>query len=180
MSFGAKRLCDPELIRERSIMREHLFRGKLKNKEKWMDKGEWIEGSLLCYDVEGMIACRIIESLLTGGREARAIAYEVDPETVCEYTGEIDKNNRRIFENDITKLVLSNGEVRYFRVSFKKVVRKVLCHPDFDDDIAKVELNAVCFEWNGYELFPCIDDNGVSDASKMEVVGNIFDDPELM
>jgi len=77
-------------------------------------------------------------------------------------------------------LVLPDGEVRYFKVSFKKVIRKVLCHPDFDDDVAKVELNAICFEWNGYELFPCIDKNGISDISKMEVVGNIFDNPELI
>lgn len=60
------------------------------------------------------------------------------------------------------------------------IERKVLCHPDFDDDVEKVELNAICFEWNGYELFPCIDKNGVSDISKMEVIGNIFDNPELL
>lgn len=55
-----------------------------------------------------------------------------------------------------------------------------LCHPDFDDAVAKVELNAVCFEWNGYELFPCIDENGISDVAKMERAGNIFDNPELL
>lgn len=162
MSFGAKRLCDPELIRERSIMREHLFRGKLKNKEKWMDKGEWIEGSLLCYDVEGMIACRIIESLLTGGREARAIAYEVDPETVCQYTGLADKNGRKIFEGDIIEI---RNKKRHF--------------------LSQIEWDCTCGGFlfrdtkEGSECgLDAITPFGIYGAVK--VIGNIFDNKELM
>lgn len=56
----------------------------------------------------------------------------------------------------------------------------MLCHPDFDDDVAKVELNAVCFEWYNYELFPCINENGESDVSKMKIIGNFFDNLELL
>ena len=105
---------------------------------------------------------------------------EVDPETVFQYTGLTDKNGRKIFEGDIVKLVLPDGEIRYFKVSIKSVVRKVLCHPDFDDEFSKVEITGVVFEWNGYELFPCIDTYGVPDYRMMEVIGNIFDNPELM
>lgn len=122
----------------------------------------------------------VFEQMTDWGLPNRHLRAEILPDTLCQCTGMPDKNRKMIWENDITKLVLPNGEVRYFKVSFKKVIRKVLCHPDFDDDVAKVELNAICFEWNGYELFPCIDENGISDVSKMEVVGNIFDNPELL
>lgn len=146
-------------------MREILFRGKR------IDNEEWVKGDLIH---EPFGTC--IQSVKNGCRRK----YKVYGATICQYTGLTDKNGKKIWENDITKLVLPDGEIRYFKVSFQKVIRKVLCHPDFDDYVAKVELNAICFEWNGYELFPCIDENGLSDVSKMEVVGNIFDNPELM
>lgn len=152
-------------------------------KAKRTDNGEWLKGNL----VSTISGARFIlpsdsEVYIPKGKNTiySTEFYRVGPSTICWCTGRKDKNGTLIWENDITKLVLSDGEVRYFKVSFKKVIRKVLCHPDFDDDVAKVELNAICFEWNGYELFPCIDENGVSDVSKMEVVGNIFDNPGLL
>ncbi len=104
----------------------------------------------------------------------------IDPETVCQYTGLNGMHGIWIFDGDIVKLVLPDGEIRYFKVSIKSVVRKVLCHPDFDDEFSKVEITGVVFEWNGYELFPCVDTYGVPDYRMMEVIGNIFDNPELI
>lgn len=163
--------------------REILF------KAKRIDNGEWINGDLITTPFIRNETQENIPYILDITKayyycfedlsEENGI-FEVDPDTLCQCTGLTDKNGKKIWENDITKLVLPDGEIRYFKVSFKKVIRKVLCHPDFDDDVAKVELNAICFEWNRYELFPCIDENGVSDISKMEVVGNIFDNPELL
>ncbi len=143
-------------------------------KAKCLDNGEWVKG-LPSYDING----NITELEIYKGF-ANCEIVEIDPSTICQCTGLPDKNSKKIWENDITRLVLPNGEVRYFKVSFKKVVREVVCHPDFDDDVAKVELNAVCFEWNGYDLFPCVDVAGISDVAKMAVVGNIFDNPELL
>ena len=160
------------------MSREILFKAKRK------DNGEWAEGCLLISDEryfiipEFGVSCIEEVKYRTADNLITLYAFEVIAETVCQYTDLTDKSGKRIWENDITKLVLPNGEVRYFKVSFKKVIRKVLCHPDFDDVVAKVELNAICFEWNGYELFPCIDESGVSDVSKMEVIGNIFDNTE--
>lgn len=158
-------------------------------KAKRTDNGEWVEGNLVRSEdaVDGYKA--IIIPITKGymfiiGGTRGTLGFKnwhiVDHSTICQCTGLEDKNSKLVFENDITKLILPDGEVRYFKVSFKKVIRKVLCHPDFDDDVARVELNAICFEWNGYELFPCIGEKGVSDISKMEVVGNIFDNPELL
>lgn len=107
-------------------------------------------------------------------------SYLVLPDTVSRWTDYYDVNGDKIFENDITKLVLPNGEVRYFKVSIKKIVREVKNHPDFVGEYSKVMLNTVCFEWNGFSLLPCIDENGIVDCTKMEVVGNIFDNPDLL
>ena len=85
-------------------------------------------------------------------------------------TGLFDKNGNPIKIGDKTKLVLDNGEVREFDVCFKTVTRTVKCHPDFDDEYSKVAITGVVFCWNGYDLFPCVDENGVMDTSKMEVI----------
>lgn len=190
MPFGAKRLCDQELIGERSIMREHLFRGKLKNKEKWMDKGEWIKGSLLCYDVEGMIACRIIESFLTGGEEARAIAYEVDPETVCQYTGLHDNTKWEELREYEQKRFLSEWNIKKNRKNIQEDWngRKI-----FEGDIISAwsegtnAIGEVKQRIDGlWIIYPawqkqimwklCPNDKG---ETEVKIIGNIFDDPEL-
>ena len=85
-------------------------------------------------------------------------------------TGFFDKNGKSIKIGDRTRLVLEDGEVREFDVRLKTVTRIVKCHPDFDDEDAKVAITGVVFCWNGYDLFPCADENGVLDTSKMEVI----------
>lgn len=85
-------------------------------------------------------------------------------------TGLFDKNGKQIKVGDRTKLVLDDGEVREFDVCLKTVNRIVKCHPDFDDEYSKVAITDFVFCWNGYDLFPCVDGNGISDVLKMEVV----------
>lgn len=90
-------------------------------------------------------------------------------------TGFIDKNGTPINIGDRTRLVLDSGEVREFDVCFKKVTRIVKNHPDFIDGHSHVEITGIVFCWNGYDLFPCVDENGVSDVSKMEVIAKTDD-----
>lgn len=144
-------------------------------KAKRTDNGEWVIGGLVRYGFTEREKYYIVPSYASD-----LYALEIDPSTICWCTGLKDKNGKLIWENDIVELVLGSGEVRYFKVLYKRVIRKVICHPDFDDDVAKVELNAICFEWNEYELFPCIDEYGISDVRKMEIVGNVFTNPELL
>jgi len=73
------------------LNREILF------KAKRLDNGEWVEGYYIgpigALDVHEI--CDIHD--ITGTR------VEVDPSTVCEYTGLTDKNGKKIFEGDIVR-----------------------------------------------------------------------------
>ena len=105
--------------------------------------------------------------------------FIVDDETVGQFTGLKDKNGREIYENDITELEV-DGNIRRFVVKIKIIVRELVSHPSFFEETAKVAITGVVFEWNGFELFPCVDENGQVDNEKMVVVGNIYEHPHLL
>lgn len=73
-------------------MREILF------KAKRIDNGEWAEGYYVKkYDLLGNE-----EHLIFHADSYKVWEYvEIDPETLCRFTGRCDKNGNRIWENDI-------------------------------------------------------------------------------
>lgn len=66
-------------------MREILFKAK-----RWRD-GKWVYG-----DLNNLQDSVIIHWYNNGCR----VSDEVDPSTVCQYTGLTDKNGKKIFEGD--------------------------------------------------------------------------------
>ena len=133
-------------------MREILFRGKR------LDNGEWIAGHLLKYE-DG--SARMVSSntdIFCYEKDEsiiQTVAHRVDPKTVGQYTGFVDENSRKIFEGDI--LSVYNSKAFLFVV-----------------------------EWNGNQYVLKCTTNGVSDnilnviesPEDVEVVGNIYDNPE--
>ena len=145
-------------------MREILFRGKR------ADNGEWEYGDLWCNPYGKRVVCivsPINDQGTTGGNE-------VIPETVGQYTGLTDKNGRRILEGDILQgeqyPFNSDGEYNYFAE---------VCYWD----------NAPEF---GIYIFknPKANIRGISEGNTCdmqdwesidwEIIGNIYDNPELM
>ena len=149
-------------------MREILFRGKR------IDSGEWVYGTMY------KIAIDINPFILTVGK--RGCSYQVDEETVGQYTGLIDKNGVKIFEGDIVDLFGMNGKVVQdcgaFGIAFMKTI-------DYDLLESKMPFNNsanFCFSDNFISLWEIFwnyeqDDNPLYDV---EVIGNIMDNPELL
>lgn len=86
-------------------------------------------------------------------------------------TGLFDKNGTPINIGDKTRLVLDDGEVREFDVCFKTVQRTTIkTLRGFYPESVDVSITGIFFCWNGNDLLPCVDADGVSDTEKMEVI----------
>ena len=130
-------------------MREILFRGK------WKNSGEWVYGNLFNPDKTDTPT-----QICIGTYIART-CYEIDPETVCQYTGLTDKNGRKIFEGDIVVFAdFFNDEIHRGVVYW--------CDLAFWFD---------CTETEGDEGIYSL---AYISANILEVIGNIYDNPELL
>lgn len=160
-------------------MREILF------KAKQIDNGEWIEGSLIDLDIDNGY-CYIVPPykkasilpiifLITDRMKL------VDPETLCRFTGLCDKNGNKIWKNDILMchgnpkdlVKAAFGEFGVRNIETGSIVDKVVgWHYEVvpTDAISRCEPFCWPMPLTEYYIERC----------EMEVVGNIFDNPELL
>lgn len=138
-------------------MRNIIFKAKT-------ESGRWIEGDLIHYE-SGEMA--IVEKPFSKyGMEATEIARrtEVIPETVCQYTGLTDKNGNKIWENDVVRCYADTDDLGNDLYFFYQILWHELYHCWWLSDIHTLEDEYL------HQYIP----------SNIEVIGNIFDNPELM
>ena len=137
-------------------MKEILFRAKQ------IDDGEWVEGYYAMMGKGNLIRHYIVQNCALTGlfEDPEDNMYfndvEIDPETLCQYTGLNDGNGKRIWENDIVKHERSDtiGTVKWYQEDYVG-----WCV----DDV-------------------CIDEQQFTDEmwNECEVIGNAFDDKHLL
>lgn len=148
-------------------MQEILFRAKT------IGSGEWLEGyyykmSETTYAFEEDYAKYpvpthhyiLVERMTDWGLPNRILQAEVDPETVSQYTGLTDKNGRKIFEGDIL-----SGE-RYHDWGQGGEYAPDKCVIKWNEK--RAGFDPLCW-WDDYH----------HDLKDYEVIGNIFDNPEI-
>lgn len=151
-------------------MREILFRGKRVN------SGDWVQGDLRQVDAEAYILdYDISDDGISQERRLFDIAYHVDPATIGQFTGLIDKKGKRVFEGDIIKLVTADYEEITITCEFGPVRRQI-----FENE---VEITGFYFvrSNDGRKTFPITRNYlGKHDTEIWEVIGNIHDNPDLL
>ena len=144
--------------------REILFKAKRK------DNGKWVEGYYCKLDETTYCISEdyerhpvpthhyiLYETMTDWGLPNRFLQFEIDPDTLCQYTGLTDKNGKRIWENDICDT---------FENDSKEMLRNVV---KFEDGCFKVfKKHYLSMHLDCYE------------ESDLKVVGNIFDNPDLL
>lgn len=138
-----------------SDMREILFKAKRKY------NGEWVEGYYAMLGVGDIVRHYIIQNCAVAKlfEKPEDNMYfndiEIDPDTLCQYTGLTDKNDQKIWENDILKW------------RFKRVQKE-------DYHISQVVWNSF------YSAFKISVSGGFAklrEDIEYEAIGNIFDNP---
>jgi len=137
------------------MKREILFRAQL------LDSKEWIEGYYYLAFKDDSEA--FILSINDG------VVYQVNPETVCQFTGLTDKNGTKIFESDIIKATSGRSYVIIFTTWTHDEKRN-----KFLTD--RYEFTGWCISKDG--INPC--DTLDSETLLGEKIGNIYDNSELL
>lgn len=158
-------------------MREVLFRGKR------LDNGDWVDGYLYEHEppLVGIVSEKdepeaskwfIARTGFADWNMPRPVELvEVDPSTVCQYTGLKDKNGERIFEGDMIKPF--DDEIDKMVVEFH-YGQFLLCLYGERGYLAE-------YGWEEEGNYGCFESEPLSSyGDGIEIIGNIHDNPEFM
>lgn len=133
-------------------MAEVLFKGKT------LTGNKWVEGGF----VEKICQNSIINTWIVPKyqNEDNLRNVMVDRHSICQFTGRYDKRNRKIFENDIVAMNLCISRNHYVQIL---------------GYVAYNEKTASFVAYFGEDMLLSL-----SESDKFEVIGNRFDNPELL
>ena len=131
----------------------YLFRGKR------TDNGEWVQGALFNGESHCIIGQEIKFSPYAE-HECKIVGHEVDRDTICQCTGLKDKNGKLIWENDVVRVCWQDNEAQCEEIA-QVTLDKFGYYPWLDE-----------YHCDGCDLF--------YEVLDIEVIGNIFDNPELL
>ena len=143
-------------------MREILFRGKR------TDNGEWIEGFYSAEEYNPYIGK--IEYIPRIQIIGKCVSLGVIPETVGQYTGLTDNNNRKIFEGDIVKCTDTINDFE-----FNAVVE--FGNPNGEYNWG-YQLKFISGEESNFDILCWVDMEET--GAYIEIIGNVHDNPELL
>lgn len=144
-------------------------------KAKRTDNGKWIIGGLVRYGFAGREKYYIVPNYASD-----SYALEIDPSTICWYTGLKDKNGRLIWENDILMchgnaedlVKAAFGEFNIINAETLEVVDRVIgWHYEVVPTDALSKCEPFCLSMPLTEEYV--------KACEFEVVGSVFDNPGL-
>lgn len=144
-------------------MREILFKAKTTKKDnpKHEFNEKWVEGNLILCGEKAYIH-PISNKIRTTGEIGRIIVlHEVIHNTLCQYTGLTDKNGQKIWENDICDRKEKHPEI----VTYNKGDWQL----DYSYALGKEKHFCAC----NLGFYVC-------ERNCVEVIGNVFDNPELL
>jgi uncharacterized phage protein (TIGR01671 family) len=135
----------------------YLFKAKPCN-------GKWVSGFLYCKENKWYIS----------NKAGAPFAFEVRPDTICQCTGLKDKNGKLIWENDIVEFQFDNEDCPFPNKDTKKRKGKVF-FSDYRASFSIAMGRRGSKSLNNDDLFKYI-----QCGNRVKVIGNIFDDPELI
>lgn len=148
-----------------------LFRGKSEYKK------QWIEGSG-CIATDNWASIITVDDFHGGYYEPPSCEVEeieIIPETLGQYIGISDKNDVKIFTNDIIKIEYTNflGVTTVFTYVIKcgEYIPNGYCKAIYKNQKC-IGYYAENIEGNQFQLYAF--------AQKYEVIGNYYDNPELL
>lgn len=132
---------------------------------KRSDNGEWVEGYYFCMThTDGRHVHHFIIPLgtdLSLGTPIEKIQVEIEPETLCQYSGLTDKNKRKIFEGDII-IEVDSGNIGIIKFGLYKFKH----YGFYIEWMGNCGYRQDIYHWTSYRM--------------IRVIGNIFDNPELL
>lgn len=160
---------------------KYLFRGKRK------DNGDWVYGYYCVFN-------RMIHCIYTGYAETDCgsiypVYYEVDPDTVGQYTVVNDRNGKEIFDGDIVEFYFFEKTKRKDKIvevknaKTMRIKRKdsVFCmeelYRNYRLDAGLNVITEIIYDYRGNTATGVYKSNS---CYFVEIIGNIHDNSELL